>query len=249
MPLAGGEPKRLTYEPQGDAVLGWTPDGRVAYASTFGSSSTRSRRLWTVAPTGGMPERTSVDEIGEGSFLDADTLVYNRFYSSTFNWRRYRGGTQGRISVFNLKTNAYRELPYGREQNYWPMVVGEDRRLRQRQEAQATLNLYQADIATGKETQLTSFTDEDVRYPSTDGKKVAFEKDGLLYTLDLATKTIAQVRPTISAENLQARPTLRNLSRSITSDGALSFRRTRSYRERAATSSRCPSAEGDTQAT
>ena len=245
VPITGGEPKRLTYEPQGDAVLGWTPDGRVAYASTFGSSSTRSRRLWTVAPTGGMPRRTSVDEIGEGSFLDADTIVYNRFYSSTFNWRRYRGGTQGRISVFNLKTNAYRELPYGREQNYWPMVVGNtvvyasDKRL-------ATLNLYQADLATGKETQLTAFTDEDVRYPSTDGKRVAFEKDGLLYTLDLATKTVAQVRPTIAAENLQARPALKNLARGITSV-ALSPSGARVLVEARGDVFSVPVAEGDTR--
>ena len=216
VPLAGGEPKRLTYEPQGDAVLGWTPDGRVAYASTFGSKSTRSRRLWTVAPTGGMPEKTTVDEIGEGSFLDKDTVVYNRFYSSTFNWRRYRGGTQGRVSIFNLKTNVYRELPSGREQNYWPMVVGDsvvyasDKKL-------ATLNLYQVDLKTGRETQLTSYTDEDVRYPSTDGKRIAFEKDGLLYVLDPASKKAVQVRPTIAAENLAARPALRRLTPYVSS--------------------------------
>ena len=216
IPLAGGEPTRLTYEPQTDVTLGWTPDGRVAYSSNFGSASSRSLRLWTVAPTGGMPRRTTVDEIGEGSFLDKDTVVYNRFFSSTFNWRRYRGGTQGKVSIYNLKTNAYRELPTGREQNYWPMVVGNtvvfasDKRL-------ATLNLYQVDLGTGKETALTTFSDADVRYPTTDGKRVAFEKDGLLYTLDLATKAVLPVRPTIEAENLQARPVLRNLSRSITS--------------------------------
>ena len=216
IPLAGGEPTRLTYEPQTDITLGWTPDGRVAYSSNFGSNSTRSLRLWTVAPTGGMPRRTTVDEIGEGSFLDADTIVYNRFFSSTFNWRRYRGGTQGKVSIYNLKTQAYRELPTGREQNYWPMAVGDtvifasDKKL-------ATLNLYQVDLKTGKETTLTSFSDADVRYPTTDGKRVAFERDGLLYTLDLATKVVTPVRPIIEAENLQARPTLRNVRPYISS--------------------------------
>ena len=216
VPIAGGEPKRLTYEPQVDSVMGWTPDGRVAYASNFGSSSTRTNRLYTVAPTGGMPRKTVIDEIAEGSYLDADTVVYNRFNSSYFNWRRYRGGTQGRISIFNLKTNNYRELPTQREQYYWPMTVGRsvvyasDKKL-------ATLNLYRYDLDSGKETQLTEFADADVRYPTTDGKRVAFEKDGLLYTLDLATKAITPVKPTIEAENLQARPALRNLSRSITS--------------------------------
>lgn len=245
IPVEGGEPKRLTYEPQGDAVLGWTPDGRIAYASLFGSASTRSRRLWTVAPTGGMPQRTSVDEIGEGSWLDKDTVVYNRFYSSTFNWRRYRGGTQGRVSIYNLKTNAYRELPSGREQNYWPMVVGDsvvyasDKRL-------ATLNLYETDLKTGKETQLTSFTDADVRYPSTDGKRVVFEKDGLLFALDLGTKAVERIRPILAGENLAARPALRNLSRSIQSM-ALSPSGSRILLEARGEIFTVPTEEGDTR--
>lgn len=211
VPIGGGEPKRLTFEPQADNVLGWTPDGRVAYASNFGSSSARTNRLWTVAPTGGMPVRTSIDEISEGSFLDSDTVVYNRFGSQTFNWRRYRGGTQGRISIFNIRTNTYRELPAGREQNYWPMVVGRsviyasDKNL-------ATLNLYRYDLDSGKDTQLTSYSDADVRYPTTDGTRVAFEKDGRLFTLDLASKAVTPVRPTIAAENLTARPSLRRLA-------------------------------------
>src|SRR5262245_9167747 len=34
MPVEGGEPKRLTFEPQNDQVEGWTPDGRIAYVSS-----------------------------------------------------------------------------------------------------------------------------------------------------------------------------------------------------------------------
>ncbi|RYG25393.1 hypothetical protein EON82_07295 [bacterium] len=245
IPVTGGEPKRLTYEPQADNVLGWTPDGRVAYASLFGSASARTPRLWTVPATGGMPKRTAIDEISEGSFLDGDTVVYNRFGSSSFNWRRYRGGTQGRISLYNLKTNAYRELPAGREQFYWPMAVGRsviyasDKKL-------ATLNLYRYDLDSGKETQLTEFTDADVRFPTTDGKRVAFEKDGLLYTLDLATKAVSSVRPTISAENLQARPGLKRLFTQIT-DLSLSPTGTRVLVEARGDIFTLPAREGDTR--
>jgi len=245
IPIGGGEPKRLTYEPQPDVVMGWTPDGRVAYASTFGSSSNRTPRLWTVAPTGGMPRGTVIDEISEGSFLDNDTVVYNRFGSSNFNWRRYRGGTQGRVSIFNLKTNAYRELPAARDQYYWPMAVGRsviyasDKKL-------ATLNLYKYDLDSGKETQLTEFTDEDVRFPTTDGKKVAFEKDGQLFTLDLATKAVNSVKPIITAENLQARPVLKRLFTQISSM-SLSPTGTRILVEARGDIFTLPTREGDTR--
>lgn len=215
IPLAGGEPRRLTYEPQPDAVIGWTPDGRIGYASNFGSPSYRTNRLWTVSPKGDLPKPTPIEEITEGSFLDGDTVIYNRFSMHTANWRHYRGGTQGRVSVYNFKTNAYRELPTNREQNYWPMVAGRtvlyasDKRL-------DTLNLYQYNLDTNKEVALTQFTDADVRWPSTDGKRVAFERDGQLFVLDLATKAVTPVRPTYAAENLTARPTLRNLNPFIT---------------------------------
>ena len=33
MPSEGGEPKRLTYHPDGDFVQGWTPDGKVLFRS------------------------------------------------------------------------------------------------------------------------------------------------------------------------------------------------------------------------
>ena len=56
MPASGGEPRRLTWHPGADVVVGWTPDsksvlfrsGRVAYADFD--------RLYTVAVEGGVPE-------------------------------------------------------------------------------------------------------------------------------------------------------------------------------------------------
>src|SRR6201999_223546 len=106
-----------------------------------------------------------------------DEIVYNRMNSYGFNWRRYRGGTQGKISFFNLKTNAYSELPHGREQSYFPMYAKNavyyisDKNL-------GTLNLYKYDLASKKTTQLTQYNDEDIKYPSTDGESIIFERDG-----------------------------------------------------------------------
>src|SRR4051812_9293193 len=36
MPIDGGEPHRLTFEPDTDNVVGWTPSGKIMYASTYG---------------------------------------------------------------------------------------------------------------------------------------------------------------------------------------------------------------------
>jgi Tol biopolymer transport system component/DNA-binding winged helix-turn-helix (wHTH) protein len=60
MPLAGGEPKRLTYDNMTINGLAWTPDSReIVFDSRRGGSS---RHLWRVAIAGGTPER--VDTVG-----------------------------------------------------------------------------------------------------------------------------------------------------------------------------------------
>ncbi len=51
VPVAGGEPTRLTWHSGPDLVQGWTPDGaRVLFTSTRATASpTPTARFWTVA--------------------------------------------------------------------------------------------------------------------------------------------------------------------------------------------------------
>ncbi len=217
IPIDGGEPKRLTFEPNADNVIGWTNDGKVMVASTSGNFLANQQRLWLLNPSGGPAESTKVYEIAQGSYLpDGKTLVYNRFGSNNFNWRRYRGGTQGKISIFNLETNKYSELPTGREQNYFPMTIGNsviyisDRN-------QGTLNFYRYDVASKKETQLTKFADADIKWPSTDGKKIVYERDGHLWTYNVADGKIVKLNPTVKSDFVASRPYFKRLSPEISS--------------------------------
>lgn len=215
VPIDGGEPKRLTFEPDPDSVLGWTPDGKIMVSSTYGNYTNRMDRLWLVDPNGGLPQRTVVEEIAEGSMMaDGKTLVYHRADSAGFNWRRYRGGTQGKISFFNLETNAYSELPAGREQNYYPMAVGRNVYFISDRNA-GTLNLYRHNLDNKRTVQLTNYTDGDIKWPSTDGKTIVFERDGYLMAYDIASDKVTQVNPIIRSDNVAARPIFRRLGDQI----------------------------------
>ena len=56
VPVAGGEPVRLTYHPMADRVVGWTPDGkRVLFASGRESGRQRYSQFFTVGLDGGLP--------------------------------------------------------------------------------------------------------------------------------------------------------------------------------------------------
>lgn len=218
--IDGGEPKRVTYSNGLDLPLGWTPDGRIAYSTSEGVPYLgRQSKLMYVSPKGGVPQDTPIKEIASLSFYPGgDKIAYNRFNSFNFNWRRYRGGTQGKISIYDFKTNKYEELPAKREQSYWPMVVNDsiyyisDR-------ANGTLNLYKN--SGGKDTQLTKFTDADIRFPSTDGENIVYERDGFLYQYSIKGNSDSKINIRIPSENLASRPALKNLAPYIT-DFALS---------------------------
>ncbi len=215
IPSEGGEPRRLTFEPEADLILDWTPEGKIAYKSTYGSFTNRQPRLWIVDPNGGIPKRTAVEEIQDASFSpDGRQIAYNRVNSHQYNWRRYRGGTQGKISVFHLGHQSYYELPHKRENSWLPMWVADsiyyvsDRN-------QGTVNLYRHDLKDRRDVQLTRFADADIKWPQTDGKNIVFERDGYLFAYDIATAATEKLSPKVLSDNVAARPALRRLGTQI----------------------------------
>lgn len=211
----GGEPKRLTFNGGPDLNQDWTPDGKIAFSSAMGTYTNRNMRLSVVSPNGSMPELTPIQEIAELSYSpDGKTLAYNRANSQPFNWRRYRGGTQGRISFYNFAENKYWELPAGREQSYSPMWVG-NKVFYISDKDFGTRNLFAADVDSKKATRLTSFKDADIKFPATDGKTIVWERDGFLESYDIRSEKVTRVKAYIPTDNVASRPRLRNVGDSI----------------------------------
>lgn len=220
IPVDGGKPTRLTFEPTNESVKEWTPDGKkVVFASSYGNHTTRMARLWMVPAAGGLPERTDIAEVADVSFSpDGSQIAYNRSPSHQYNWRRYRGGTQGRISFWDFKTKAYSEIPADLEQSYFPMWVGEevyyisDKNL-------DTINLYKYNTKSKRVTQVTQFTDGDMRWPSTDGKTIVFERNLRLHAFDIASGQVTTLDPRVNGDNLTMRPRYFNLGGQVTNFG------------------------------
>ena len=217
MPSGGGAPRRLTFDPNGEGVVGWTPDGKIAYTSTYGSVTTRQTRLWLVEPTGGLPFETPLLEFSDGSFFpDGKRVAYTRVGAHSQNWRRYRGGIVGKIAVYDFASNSYSELPSKGENSWFPMVVG-DAVYYASDRNQGTVNLYRHDLSTKKDTQLTKYSDVDVKWPSTDGKTIVYEHDGYLHAYDLASGRDARLTFDVKGDELSARPYMLKVGRQIAS--------------------------------
>ena len=212
--IEGGEPKRVTYSNAGEQVVGWTPDGKIAFITSEGMPfAGRQAQLKLVSPNGGLPETTALNEFAAGTFYpNGKKVVYTRVNSFNFNWRRYRGGTQGRISIYDFEKNEYSELPAKRDQNYFPMLIGEAI-VYVSDKANGTLNLFKN--VNGRDSQLTKFEDGDIRWPASDGKTLVYERNGYLNHFDPAKGTETQLQIRIPSENLASRPALKNLAANL----------------------------------
>ena len=94
VPAAGGVPKRLTFHPGEDDVLGWTPDGKSVLFSSWGSSFLHfENQVYTVPLAGGLPVRLPVPIAAEAAYSpDGSQLAYVPHDQWQAAWKRYRGG-------------------------------------------------------------------------------------------------------------------------------------------------------------
>src|SRR5258708_6181894 len=113
-PAEGGEPKRLPFHPAADIVLGWSPDGKNALfrSDRAVAPPNRNTRLYLVSTQGGSAKVLPVPRGDLTSFSpDGAKIAYIESSQENRTWKRYRGGWNLHIALYDLKTNNYEEFP------------------------------------------------------------------------------------------------------------------------------------------
>ena len=123
VPAAGGLPKRLTYHGAPDRVLEWYPDGNsILFATSRTSEKDRFNQLYKISANGGLPEKLPVPYGEFGSISpDGNTLAYVPISTDFRTWKRYRGGMNPAIWLFNLKTFSAKDITGNDAANSLPM--------------------------------------------------------------------------------------------------------------------------------
>ncbi|MFC5287154.1 PDZ domain-containing protein [Actinokineospora guangxiensis] len=184
-PVDGGPSERLTY--WGDlrtTVRGWTPGGDVLATSATGQAS-RSRTWAYAVPTDGSPAtRLPYGHVGEVDITDDGAVVMGSVYSrEPAHWKRYRGGTAGKIWVDADGDGEFTRILSEVDGNLQsPLWVGG--RIAFLSDHDGTGNLYSC-LPDGSDLRKHSeHTDFYARNAASDGERVVYHRAGRIWVHD-----------------------------------------------------------------
>jgi tricorn protease len=181
----GGEPKRLTWHPGADIVEGWTPDGKaILFSSNRGSwAPSGAPRFYTVPVEGGVEEPMALPRAYQGKISSDGTRVAYRMNNSWDEERRnYRGGQNRPIWIVDLKTYDLVSPPWTDSKDVNPVWV--DDSVFFISDRDGVANVWEYQTRTKKLTQVTKFTDFDVKSMDSGAGTVVFEQAGYIHELD-----------------------------------------------------------------
>ncbi|MBR5906606.1 MAG: PDZ domain-containing protein [Bacteroidales bacterium] len=227
MPAEGGEPVRLTFtstnarDDMGDRmgpnnmVMAWSLDGKqIVYRNRIGDGF--SGKLWTISPQGGMPSEIPLPEGGFCCWSpDGKKLAYNRVMREFRTWKYYRGGMADDIWIWDPARKSVTNITNNDAQDIFPMWIGDE--IFFISDRDMTMNLFVYNTKTGTTEKVTDFTDYDIKFPSTDGKTIVFEKGGYIHAFNPKDRSCYRVPVTIDYDAPQARPERRAVGSSISS--------------------------------
>ncbi|MFJ5064013.1 S41 family peptidase [Streptomyces nigra] len=213
-PVDGGPSTRLTHwgSPR-TRVRGWTPDGRVLATSTWGQAG--SRRTWAQAvPLDGGPATTlpygPVGDVVHGPRLLLGSAPMGL---EAARWKRYRGGTAGKLWIDRDGDGAFVRLHEELDGNLeCPLWVGD--RVAFLSDHEGVGALYSS-LADG--TDMRRHTPIDgfyARQAAGDGSRVVYASAGDLWLLDdLDTAEPRRLAVRLGGQRTDRRPYVLNAAR------------------------------------
>jgi tricorn protease len=183
MPAEGGEPKRLTWHPGADSVVGWTRDskrvlfrsGRTAYADFD--------RLYTVAVEGGVPEILPMWRGEDGGYSpDGTRFAYVPNLRWQESWKRYRGGQTTPVYIVTLSDLSLEKLPRENSNDFSPVWMDDTVYFLSDRNGAVTLFAY--DTKTKSVKQAVENKGLDLKSLSAGPDALVYEQFGGIYVYD-----------------------------------------------------------------
>ncbi|HVN53785.1 MAG TPA: S41 family peptidase [Anaerolineaceae bacterium] len=198
MPAQGGPAQRMTYLGSSNIqTAGWTPDGKIAFASNAAQPFAAMLCLYTLDPEGGAPRRIQVGPARAIAFGPHGERVIGRNTSDPARWKRYRGGTAGQIWIDPEGAGNFQPLIELKGNLTSPMWIGN--RVYFLSDHEGVGNLYSC-LPPGRNRMQsrdlrrhTDHVDFYARGASSDGVRIVYHAGADLYLFDPHTGRSRQV--------------------------------------------------------
>tara|TARA_R110002012_G_scaffold263456_1_gene446344 strand:+ start:187754 stop:191017 length:3264 start_codon:yes stop_codon:yes gene_type:complete len=212
IPSEGGEPKRLTYHPDGDFVQGWTPDGEVLFRSGRDAQPTLTNKLYKVSVNGSFPVAIDIPRAAYGEISDdGKYIAYTPITSWDPEWRNYRGGQAMPIWIVNMETKDLITTPQPTQERHLDPVWF-DAKVYYLSERDFASNIWSFDPETKAEKQLTFHKKFDVKSLDASKNAIVYEQGGYLHLLNPKTSETKQLSITINGDMNFSRPRWEDVS-------------------------------------
>jgi tricorn protease len=217
IPAAGGIPKRLTYHPGPDFVVGWTPDGKqVLFSSNRNSENPGAFRLFTIAIDGSFPTQLPLPLAYEGSYsADGSHMAYRPMQFSHGEWKRYRGGMTTPVWIANLADSSVVAVPRGNSNDFNPMWIGNSIYFISDRNGPPTLFSY--DTATKKVKEVLANHGLAFKSASAGPGAIVYEQFGEIHLYDLASGREHKVNIHVAGDMPEVRTRFESVTKHILS--------------------------------
>ena len=211
----GGAPRRLTWHPGNDIVRGWTPDGKVMFASDRFAVALSS---WNGAPRLFVQGLDAVSAVPldlpsawDGSLSpDGQRLAYLPHPAANDIWKHYRGGETTPIWITTLSNAAIEKIPRENSNDRSPMWVGDTVFFISDRDGRASL--YSYNTRTKSVARRIDNHGLDIKSASAGPGAIVFEQFGSIHSYDLANGRESVVPIRIAGEIASSLPHWVNVS-------------------------------------
>ena len=205
MPATGGMPKRLTFHPASDLIIGWSADGSKIYFVSGRHHPHRRYHVYEVQTSGGLPRQVAIGTASRAAFADDDDFVtFTVWPRERRTWKRYKGGTQQDLWAGRISKQDFTRLTGFQGTDAFPMIHG--RRIYFVSDRSGRRNLFSM-TRDGKDLkQHTRYTDYDIQNPSMGEGKIVFQLGADIFLYNIQADTSAKVAIELPIDNTVALP-------------------------------------------
>ena len=206
IPVTGGQPRRLTWHPGADQVIGWMPGGdEILFSSGRMRQPSRLSRIYKISVNGGSPEPLPPKRAAYGEVSpDGKHLAYLPFNEWDSEWRNYRGGQAESVWILNLDDFTLTRTPRTDNERHI-MPVWFENSVFFISERDFAANIWSFDPLSKELKQHTFLGKYDVKNMNAGPENIIFEQGGTLHLLNPENNEITHLEIEVKGDFVHSR--------------------------------------------